>query len=184
MNQFWWWKASLLECRRTSGPGDALWLGFIHSQHSHSQSRRKGRNQRCSSRTAEDPERLEGPWSGRIEKRERERRKRVYEWMECIDGWPAKRLEVWGYKEGWMKSVNGDREEGEGVSECKKCKKALNIWGDEPAMNGWMVQWMMGFKDGRRKTGVMGDRNDKGSSTVKYLHFPLTVHLKSQTFFC
>lgn len=118
-------------------------------------------------------------------KRERERgKKRVYEWMECIDGWPAKRLEVWGYKEGWMKSVNGDREEGEGVAECKKCKKALNIWGDERAMNGWMVQWMMGFKDGRRKTGVMGDRNDKGSSTVKYLHFPLTVHLKSQTFFC
>lgn len=122
-------------------------------------------------------------WEDRKE-RERERKKRVYEWMECIDGWPAKRLEVWGYKEGWMKSVNGDRGEGEGVAECKKCKKALNIWGDEPAMNGWMVQWMMGFKDGRRKTGVMGDRNDKGSSTVKYLHFPLTVHLKSQTFFC
>lgn len=51
----------------------------------------------------------------------------MYEWMECIDGRPAKRLEVWGYKEGWMKSVNGDREEGEGVAECKKCKKALNI---------------------------------------------------------
>lgn len=42
---------------------------------------------------------------------QKERKKRVYEWIECIDGRPAKILEVWGYNEGWMKSVNGDRED-------------------------------------------------------------------------
>ena len=54
-------KCCFLECQCTSGGDDALWLGCIHSLHSPGSKQKGRRNQRCLSRMATDPEKLESP---------------------------------------------------------------------------------------------------------------------------